>query len=94
MRWLFLSPSLDFQRDGVADYSARLVEALQKQGVQGRTYGFKNQPDCPTFVRQLKEFSPDVVSWQYVPYDYLPKAFPFKCEPGPRFCGNFHSSGI
>lgn len=89
MRWLFLSPSLDYQRDGVADYCRRLVDALQKKGAQGQVYGFKNQPKLSVFVRLLNDYSPDVISWQFVPYAYHQKGIPWQMRAWSKAMRNF-----
>lgn len=91
MRWLFLSPSLDFQKDGIADYCARLLEALQKQGAEGRVYGYKNQPQFGVFARMLQDYSPDVISWQFAPYGYQPKGIPLSMRKWAKFMRN-HSA--
>lgn len=84
MKILFLLPTLDFGRDGIADYTKRLSDFCRDQGneVELAALGRNNWgADKRKLAANLEEarskiigFRPDVISWQFDPRIFHPRA--------------------
>lgn len=75
MKLAFLLPTLEFGRDGIADYTARLAEQCEDQGHETQLIplGRNNWITHPRRLKErlaearvkLNDFSPDCLSWQF-----------------------------
>lgn len=98
MKVLFLLPTLDFGRDGIADYTDRLASQCEFAGHQTRlvALGRNNwmngaralKAAIKNAKREIHDFSPDVLSWQFDGRIFHPQSI-FPPSVVPRFsrCG-------
>jgi hypothetical protein len=102
MKIAFLVPTLDFGRDGIADYTFRLAEQCRTLGhkTQLLAVGRNNWLTNPRKLKhrlakvqqQIIDFSPDVISWQFDGRMFHPQAvFPRWVIPDwSKLCKKVH----
>lgn len=84
MKILFLLPTIDFGRDGIADYTSRLADYCRKENNEvelvplGRNDWIKKPRALAKTLEQatsrIRGFSPDAISWQFDPRIFHPRA--------------------
>lgn len=94
MKIAFLLPTLLYGRDGIADYTARLAGEVEKSGHQTQLVplGRNNWLSTGTTLREnvreaerrIREFAPDVISWQFDGRIFHPQSI-FPKSLVPRF---------